>query len=585
MDIVNPTFPTLSTPKCDIMNSVSCLQTLSRAQQAAANQNQADSAQAVDSLCRSMDAAFMCIGDKLMGCKGKRRLLYDTAVSAGRFLCNGNGRRGFVENYQCLFSEKFKNSSEGCSTNVVTGIVDYVMRSTVTTSGSNDPAEMCRMGQDVSMCIIKTSRKACGENSVTFLRDYLAAAMSPLRQMLACDTPAAIQATPPEPINTVPILPDTAPTEQPTTSTTTQTPTTTTMPTTTTQAPTTTTTTRRPTTTSPVAPVQPVALQTVTSVPVGARSDVTRPIARPPFFSLPPRRRRRRCSGCVANRRNVPSTHFGFYDSVCASSFASSRSQYCPEGICMRTRSCRRTPSRRVICYAVGPLRDLEDSDTWCQRQCPGGACSDNVRSLSTLPEPINTVPILPETTPTEQPTTSTTTTQTPTTTTMLTTTTQAPTTTTRRPTTTSPVAPVQPVTLQTVTSAPVGVRSDVRRPITRPPFFSLPPRRRRRRCYGCVANRRNAESLTAHFDLNTLDSVCALNFASSRSQYCPEGICMRTRSCPRSRSRSRRVICYAVGPLKDLEDSDTWCQRQCPRGACSDNVRSLCNCVLVTQL
>ena len=47
-----------------------------------------------------------------------------------------------MDNFQCLFSEKFVNSSNGCSTNVVTGMVEHVMK-TAQVSAS-DPEEMCR---------------------------------------------------------------------------------------------------------------------------------------------------------------------------------------------------------------------------------------------------------------------------------------------------------------------------------------------------------------------------------------------------------------------------------------------------------
>lgn len=43
--------------------------------------------------CSKLDDLYRCVGERLMDCPPQYRLMYETAVSSGRFVCN-DGKQG-----------------------------------------------------------------------------------------------------------------------------------------------------------------------------------------------------------------------------------------------------------------------------------------------------------------------------------------------------------------------------------------------------------------------------------------------------------------------------------------------------------
>nr|XP_022295381.1 proteoglycan 4-like isoform X1 [Crassostrea virginica] len=121
-----------------------------------------------------------------MDCPPQYRLMYETAVSSGRFVCN-DGKQGFIDNFRCLVSNSVRNSSISCGGKIITVIRDIFSNpASVLPDLASRADELCLKSNDTLKCVISRTTEECGADAASYVQQYVDTSMAPLKSFFAC---------------------------------------------------------------------------------------------------------------------------------------------------------------------------------------------------------------------------------------------------------------------------------------------------------------------------------------------------------------------------------------------------------------
>ncbi|XP_062609059.1 proteoglycan 4-like [Saccostrea cucullata] len=140
----------------------------------------------VQEMCLKLKELYDCVGDKLLGCAPQYRLIYETAVSSGRFVC-GIGKQGFIDHFRCLTTQTMKNNSFRCGGRIISVIREIFSNPTsVLTDLASKADELCINSNDTLKCVVKSTSGQCGTGAASYVQQYMDASVSPLRSFFSC---------------------------------------------------------------------------------------------------------------------------------------------------------------------------------------------------------------------------------------------------------------------------------------------------------------------------------------------------------------------------------------------------------------
>ncbi|XP_062580460.1 proteoglycan 4-like, partial [Saccostrea cucullata] len=176
--------------QCDLIGSLQCMASFSSIPKfqisAYTEEFKGSPKTLVQEMCLKLKELYDCVGDKLLGCAPQYRLIYETAVSSGRFVC-GIGKQGFIDHFRCLTTQTMKNNSFKCGGRIITVIREIFSNPTsVLTDLASKADELCINSNDTLKCVVQSTSGQCGTNAASYVQQYMDASVSPLRSFFSC---------------------------------------------------------------------------------------------------------------------------------------------------------------------------------------------------------------------------------------------------------------------------------------------------------------------------------------------------------------------------------------------------------------
>uniref|UniRef100_K1QLY3 Uncharacterized protein n=1 Tax=Magallana gigas TaxID=29159 RepID=K1QLY3_MAGGI len=176
--------------RCDLIGSLQCLRTFSSSHKfqvsSYAGDYDVNPGKLVTEMCTKLEHLYLCVGDRMLGCAPQYRLMYETAVSSGRFVCN-DGKQGFIDNFRCLVSNSVKNSSISCGGKIL-AVIQKIFSSpaSVLPDLASKADELCIKSNDTLKCVIERTTAECGAGAAAYVQRYMDTSISPLKSFFAC---------------------------------------------------------------------------------------------------------------------------------------------------------------------------------------------------------------------------------------------------------------------------------------------------------------------------------------------------------------------------------------------------------------